>query len=133
MSNLSFSHPLSSVPRGEGTKGSCRRRGAGAGRGGLAAAVPAELARRGELAELVPDHVLLHEHLQELVAVVDLEGVAHELRDDRAGPRPGPDRLLGPVLVQLLHLAVDFFVYERAFLCASAHSFSRSQSSEVRG
>src|SRR5690349_1907882 len=88
---------------------------------GLAAAVASELARGGELAELVPDHVLLHEHLQELVAVVDLEGVAHELRDDRAGARPRPDGLLGPVLVQLLDLAVDLFVYERALFCASAH------------
>src|SRR3954449_6702790 len=97
------------------------RSGRRAGRGCLAAAVALEHAGRRELAELVPDHVLLHEHLEELVAVVDLEGVAHELRDDRAGPRPGADRLLGPVLVQLLDLAVDLLVHERAFFCASAH------------
>src|SRR3712207_6933707 len=41
---------------------------------------------------LVPDHVLRGEHPDELVAVVDLERVPDELRDDRAGPRPGPDR-----------------------------------------
>src|SRR5436190_18632159 len=119
MSNLSFSHPLSSVPRGEGTKGSCRRRGAGAGRGGLAAAVTAEGAGGGELAELVPDHVLLHEHLQELVAVVDLERVAHELRRDRARPGPGPDRLLGPTLVQRRDLPEQLFVDVGAFFGAS--------------
>src|SRR5437763_16790726 len=95
-----------------------------AGRGGLAAAVALEHPGRRELAQLVPDHVLLHEHLEELVAVVDLEGVAHELGDDRAGPRPGADRLLGPVLVQLLDLAVDLLVYERTFFCASAHGSS---------
>src|SRR5512138_3798039 len=88
----------------------------------LGTAVPAERAGGSELTKLVTDHVLLHEHLQELVAVVDLEGVAHEFRDDRAGARPGPDGLLGPVLVQLLHLAVDLLVYEGALFCASAHS-----------
>src|SRR5690242_19845643 len=96
----------------------------GARGGGLAAAVAAERPGGRELAELVAHHVFLHEHLQELVAVVDLEGVAHELRDDRAGARPRPDGLLGPVLVQLLDLAVDLFVYERALFGASAHSLS---------
>src|SRR5215218_9651151 len=108
-------------PYGRARLASPLRLGRAARGGGLAAAVAAELARRGELAELVPDHVLLHEHLQELVAVVDLERVAHELRDDRARPRPGPDRLLGAVLVQLLDLAVDLFVYERSFFCTAAH------------
>ena len=40
---------------------------------------PRNSARRGELAELVPDHVLGHEDLQELVAVVDHERVPDEL------------------------------------------------------
>src|SRR5918997_3009750 len=87
-----------------------------AGRGGLTTRVAAEGAGRGELAELVPDHVLLDEHLQELVAVVDLERVAHELRDDRAGRGPRPDRLLGAVLVELADLAVKLLVDERALL-----------------
>src|SRR4051794_37676871 len=78
-----------------------RRRGARPGLGGLAAGVTAEHARRRELAELVPDHVLLHEHAEELVAVVHLEGVPHELRRDRARACPGLDGLLGPVLVEL--------------------------------
>src|SRR5215207_7020967 len=98
----------------------------------LAAAVALEHAGRGELAELVPDHVLLHEHLQELVAVVDLEGVAHELRDDRARARPGADGLLGPVLVQLLDLAVDLLVYEGTFFCAAAHRVSESKTGVSR-
>ena len=87
-------------------------------------AVAAERAGRGELAELVPDHVFLHEHLQELVPVVHLERVAHELRDDRARPGPGLDGLLGAVLVQLRDLLVELLVDERAFFCASAHVVS---------
>src|SRR4051794_28537827 len=61
-----------------------RRRRARAGLGGLATGMAAEHAGRAELAELVPDHVLLHEHAEELVAVVHLEGVPDELRRDRA-------------------------------------------------
>src|ERR671912_1592760 len=88
---------------------------------GLLARVAAERSRRGELAELVPDHVLLHEHLQELVPVVHFERVPDELGDDRARAGPGLDGLLGAVLVQLGDLAVEFFVYVGAFFCASAH------------
>src|SRR4051794_37332214 len=88
------------------------RRGGGAGPAGdgLLAAVPAERAGRGELAELVPDHVLLDEHANVLVPVVDLKGVAHELRDDRARPRPRADGLLRPVLVQLRDLPIELLV-----------------------
>src|SRR5687768_15394558 len=90
-------------------------------RRGLLARVAAERSRRGELAELVPDHVLLHEHLEELVPVVHFERVPDELGDDRARAGPGLDGLLGAVLVQLAHLAVELLVDKRAFLCASAH------------
>src|SRR5437764_10193079 len=84
--------------------------------GGLLAAVAAERPGGGELAELVPDHVFLHEHAQELVPVVDLERMAHELGNDRARPRPSLDGLLGPVLVQLRDLAVELLVYVTHFL-----------------
>src|SRR5687768_14494260 len=49
----------------------------------LLPAVTTEDPGRGELAELMPDHVLGDEHLEELVPVVDLERVAHELGNDR--------------------------------------------------
>src|SRR5690606_5148884 len=53
------------------------------------AAVAAEEPGRGELAELVPDHVLRDIDRHELVAVVHREGVAHELGENGARPAPG--------------------------------------------
>src|SRR5436305_400083 len=66
----------------------------------LAATMAAEHAGRRELAELVADHVLGHEHLRELPAVVDQEREADEVRHDRAGAAPRLDRLAaaGPLL-----------------------------------
>src|SRR3954451_17168488 len=87
----------------------------------LLAAVALERPRRGELAELVPDHVLLHEPLDELVPVVDLERVPDELGDDRARPAPRADRLLGAALVELRDLLEQLLRDERAFFSASAH------------
>src|SRR5688500_5612652 len=92
--------------------------------GDLLAAVALERPRRGELAELVPDHVLLDVHAQELVAVVDLERVPDELRDDRACPGPRLDRLLGAPLVEQHDLLVKLLGHERTFFCASAHGCS---------
>jgi len=46
----------------------------------------------GELAELVPDHLLGDEHVGEALAVVDGERQADELGDDRARAAPGLDR-----------------------------------------
>src|SRR5687767_4811936 len=100
-----------------------RRRRARPGLGGLATAVAAEHARRCELAELVPDHVFLHEDLEELVAVVHLERVPDELGDDRARAGPRAQRLLGAVLVQLGHATKEFLVDVRSFFGASAHSY----------
>src|SRR5205814_1966032 len=87
----------------------------------LAAAVAAERPGRGKLAELVPDHVLLHEHAEELVPVVDLKRMAHEFRDNRASARPRFERLLGPDLIQHGNLFVELLVYIRAFFCAATH------------
>src|SRR3954469_13789748 len=93
----------------------------GAGGGDLLAAVALEGPGRAELAELVPDHVFLHEDLDELVAVVDLERVADELRDDRAGGAPGLGGLLGAPLVEQRDLLEQLFGDERTFFGASAH------------
>src|SRR5579883_1828844 len=74
--------------------------------GGLAglAAVSLERAGRGELAELVADHVLGHVELDEVLAVVDGEVLAHELGHDRAGARPGLDRVAVAGAVGPVHL-----------------------------
>jgi hypothetical protein len=72
------------------------------------AAVPAEGSRGGELAQLVPDHVLGHKHLHVQFAVVHHERMAHKLRHDRAGAGPGLDRLLAPICWAALHLPYSF-------------------------
>src|SRR5439155_26221437 len=47
--------------------------------------------RRGELAELVADHLLRDEHRHVLPSVVDGDRVPDHLREDRGRARPGPD------------------------------------------
>src|SRR6185312_11768951 len=68
-------------------------------------------AGRGELAELVADHLLRHQDRNVLVAVVDAEGEAHELRQNRRAPAPdlddvGTARPAGDVGL-LEHVTVD--------------------------
>ena len=58
----------------------------------LVGGVAGEVARRRELAELHADHVLVDRDRHELAAVVDVEGQADELRQDRRAARPGLDR-----------------------------------------
>ena len=60
----------------------------------LVAGVAGEGAGRREFAELVADHVLVHLHRQELVAVIDAEGQADELRQDGRAARPDADDLV---------------------------------------
>src|SRR6266704_3005192 len=97
----------------------CRRRRCGRARRsrhrGLLAAVAFEDPRRRELAELVSDHVFLHEHLDELVPVVDLERVPDEFGDDRARATPGLERLFGAALVEHPHAVEQLLVDERTF------------------
>src|SRR5437763_4849007 len=87
----------------------------------LAAAVSLEDAGRRELAELVPDHVLDDEQPQERPAVVDEEGVADELRDDRTVARPRLDRLPGTAPLLPVDLGEQAFVDVRAFFQRTTH------------
>src|SRR5262249_24896451 len=77
----------------------------------LVGAVAVEGARRRELAELVPHHVLGHVDRHVLLAVVDGEGQADEIGHDRRAPRPGLDDLVTAAGARLLdlveHVAVD--------------------------
>src|SRR4051812_50149598 len=91
------------------------------GHRGLLATVTLERPSRGKLTELVPDHVFLHEHLDELVAVVNFERVPDEFGDDRARPAPRAERLLGPALRWPRDLLKQLLSDERTFFCASAH------------
>src|SRR5262245_35195480 len=86
----------------------------------LAARVALEDPRRRELAELVADHVLGHEQLHELPAVVNLKRLSHELRHDRAVARPGADRLAA-ARRELLDLGQQPHIDIWAFFQRSTH------------
>src|SRR6185295_15484935 len=82
----------------------------------LRARVPLEGARRGELAELVADHVLRHVDGDVALAVVDAEGQADEVGRDGRASRPGLDRgRTRRARAYLLDLLLKMPVYERAF------------------
>src|ERR671917_230588 len=83
--------------------------------------VPTEGAGGRELAELVPDHRLGHEDRDVLAAVVDGDRVAEHVRDDRRTTRPGPDDVLGALVVLGVHLLEQVVVDERALLEAAWH------------
>src|ERR1700730_4387478 len=68
--------------------------GCGSRRLGLAAAMAAKNTRRRKLTQFMSHHVFRDEQLDELLAVVNLEGVADEIRHDHAVARPRLERLL---------------------------------------
>src|SRR4029079_800695 len=80
------------------------------------ARVPLELPGGRELAELVADHVLRHVDGDELLAVVDGQGVADHLRGDGGAARPGLDDLAFVGRVHGLDLLHQVIVDERALL-----------------
>src|ERR1043166_4217616 len=89
--------PIASSSRARGRR--CRGGGARpwSGRRALRLAVgrvSVELTRRRELAELVADHFLGHQHGNVLLPVVDPEGEADELRQDGRAPAPNLDHLV---------------------------------------
>src|SRR5438270_5028687 len=91
----------------------------------LRARVPLEGARRGELAELVSDHVLRHVNGDVALAVVDGERQADEVGRDGRAARPGLDRgRAGSALPNLLDLLLQMPVNQRAFFYRTCHSFS---------
>src|SRR6185437_1324757 len=87
----------------------------------LVGRVAGERAGRGELAELVADHVLVHLHGQELVAVIDTESEAHELRQDRRAARPDPDDLVTARRPRGIGLVQKVSVDERTFPDRTRH------------
>src|SRR5690348_10872235 len=83
-----------------------------------------EGARRRELTELVADHVLGHEDRDEFVPVVDAEGQADELREDRRTTGPRLDDLVASAASRLLRLLQQIAVDERSLPCRARHSRS---------
>ena len=75
----------------------------------------AEQPREAELTELVPDHVFGAKDVDEMPAVVDLEGMTDELRDDGARASPGLDGDAPVLVAQSLNLAKQLLVNIRAF------------------
>src|SRR5437667_6478488 len=85
-------------PCGRGRRSGSSGGGQG-GRFGLAAAMPLEYARRRKFAQLVADHVFCNKQSDELLAVMNHEGVTDEIGNHGAIARPGLDRLASTALV----------------------------------
>src|SRR5882762_9972919 len=117
------SSPLLRGRRGR-SGGGGRSRGPGRGRPGLGllvAGVAVEGAGGSELAQLVADHVLGHEHGDELAPVVHREGVPHQVGKDGRAARPRLHHLLLALPVHVLHLLDQVAVDERTLLDRTCH------------
>src|SRR5438270_9545079 len=83
--------------------------------------VTAEGARGSELAELVPDHCLRHEHRHVLATVVHGDGVTEHCRHDHRAARPRLDDVLGALVVLSVHLLDQVVVDEGTLLQTPWH------------
>src|SRR5678815_1264955 len=97
----------------------------------LVGGVAVEGAGRRELAELHPDHVLVDRHRHELAAVVDIEGEADELRQDRRTARPGLDRCTATLFLRAFSLLKQRKLDERAFPDGTGHWLNPSSSRDA--
>src|SRR5438445_5800258 len=86
----------------------------------------AEGAREGELAELVTDHRLGDVDRHVLAAVVDGDGVADHVGDDRRAAGPRLDHALLVLGVELVDFLQQVLVDERALLEAAGHGYLRA-------
>src|SRR3974377_505188 len=80
------------------------------------AAVRFEGARRSELAELVPYHVLGHQHRHVIAAVVDRDRQTDHLGRDHRAAGPGLNRAAVVLCSRDLHLLRERQIDERTFL-----------------
>src|SRR6185295_10635103 len=87
----------------------------------LVAAVTVEGTRRRELTELVADHVLRHVDGNVLLSVVDPEGQADELRQDRRAPAPDAYDLVAAGCAHRLRLLQEIAVDKRTFPDRACH------------
>src|SRR3954452_20491155 len=87
----------------------------------LVSGVGAEGSCRRELAELMADHVLVDLHRQELVAVIDPERQADELRQDGRAARPDLDDLVAGRRPRRFGLGQQVTVDERSLPYGTRH------------
>src|SRR5690348_11533901 len=90
----------------------------------LVGGMAGEEARRRELAELHSDHFLIDRHRHELAAVVDVEGEADELRQDRRTARPGLDRRTATLVLSGFRLLQERQLDERTFPDGTGHGLT---------
>src|SRR5690349_289411 len=83
-----------------------------------------ERARWRELAELHADHLFVDRHRHELAAVVDIEGQADELRQDRRTARPGLDRRAAALFLCSLGFLQQRKLDERTFPDGTGHGLT---------
>src|SRR6204780_1952776 len=130
---LLMTKPLPASRRAAGRR--CRRgarrgccTGCGARRtGALGLAVrrvAVERAGRRELTEFVADHFLGDDHRDVLLAVVDAEGEANELRQDGRTPRPDADHLVAAGRTRGIRLFQQITVDKRTFPNRTRHDRS---------
>src|ERR1017187_5563156 len=74
-----------------------------------------------KFSELVAHHVLRDVHRDELLAVVDRDGMPHELRKNGGTPRPGADHLLLVGGIERHQLGFEVSVGKWSLLDGSAH------------
>src|SRR5690348_14183346 len=83
-----------------------------------------EGAGRRELAELHSHHFLVDRHRHELAAVVDIEGEADELRQDRRAARPGLDWRSAALVLSSFRLLQQRKLDERTFPDGTGHGLT---------
>src|SRR3954466_2440155 len=83
-----------------------------------------ERARRRKFAKLHADHVFIDRHRHELAAVVDVEGQADELRQDRRTTRPGLDRRAASLVLSAFGFLQQRKLDERTFPDGTGHGLT---------
>jgi hypothetical protein len=82
----------------------------------LVCRVPVKRTGRGELAELMTNHVLRDENGDKLAAIVDSECEPNHLGDDHGASAPGFDGASVSGFLSLIQLSAQAIVNPRSFL-----------------
>ena len=93
---------------------------------GFAGRMTAKEARRGEFAELMPNHVFRNVDRQKLMSVMNGNRMSNEIRCNRTASRPGFHRSFLIFSSQRLYFCFQFGVYVRSFFQGTGHLLSPS-------